>query len=285
LLTSRLWHRIAGIPKPLRAAAARAMLAVPVSAWTNFGRAAGAMLPKVARFDRLGDKVHKGAPLLGSRSAGELYSGMVSLWHDPADVVLDASEPPSHATGDAPALEAFAPVERMMALDLTGYLPDDILVKVDRAAMAVSLETRVPFLDHRLVEFAWRLPIEMKLRSGETKWILRQLLGRYLPRELMERPKMGFAVPVGAWLRGPLRDWAEALLDERRLRDEGYFRPEPIRRAWQAHLKGRVNEQDRLWPVLMFQSWLETIGNRSPVSAARDVSTPPREAGEFRQTA
>ena len=136
-------------------------------------------------------------------------------------------------------------------------LGNDILVKVDRAAMAVSLETRVPFLDRHVVEFAWRLPFGMKIRGGQTKWILRQLLYRYVPRELIERPKMGFGVPVGEWLRGPLRDWAEALLDPRRLRDEGFFRPEPITRLWQSHLKGTFDEQYRLWGILMFQSWLE----------------------------
>ena len=147
----------------------------------------------------------------------------------------------------------------MMALDMLGYLPNDILVKVDRAAMAVSLETRVPFLDRDVVEFAWRIPESQKIRRGETKWILRQLLYRHVPRELIERPKMGFGVPLDEWLRGPLRDWAEALLDERRLRDEGYFRAKPIRDLWQSHLRGS-NEQYRLWTILMFQSWLEANG-------------------------
>jgi asparagine synthase (glutamine-hydrolysing) len=273
LLTNALWGKIARVPRPLRTVAARALTTISPSAWTRFGEAASGLLPKLAQVDRLGDKVHKGSPLLGSANVAELYGGMLSLWRDPAAVVIGAREPPSQATGAVPALEGLGSVERMMALDLLGYLPDDILVKVDRAAMAVSLETRVPFLDHALVEFAWRLPFELKVRGGETKWILRQLLYRHVPRALIERPKMGFGVPIGEWLRGPLRDWAEALLDERRLHDEGYFRPEPIRRMWDAHLSGSLNEQYRLWPILMFQSWLEAnaamIPMESPQAFAR----------------
>ena len=156
----------------------------------------------------------------------------------PDALVIGATEPPSLATGATPPLSSLDPIEQMMALDMVTYLPDDILVKVDRAAMAVSLETRVPLLDHRVVEFAWRLPFEYKIRDGQTKWILRQVLYRHVPSALIERPKMGFGVPIGDWLRGPLRDWAEALLDEGRLRDEGYLRPDPIRRMWQSHLAG-----------------------------------------------
>jgi len=257
LYTAQLWNKISAVPKPLRSAAARAMAAIPPSAWTRFGRSAGGMLPKLARVDRLGDKIHKGASLLASESAADLFAGMVSQWRDPTSVVIGASEPPSQATGHAPPLRGLSSIERMMALDLLGYLPDDILVKVDRAAMAVSLETRIPFLDQRVIEFAWRLPFNFKLRNGQTKWILRQLLYRHVPRELIERPKMGFGIPIGTWLRGPLRDWAETLLDERRLRHEGYFHPEPIRQMWDKHLCGSVDEQHRLWIVLMFQQWLE----------------------------
>jgi asparagine synthase (glutamine-hydrolysing) len=243
------------------------LTAVSPHAWNRFGAAAGSLLPKLARVDRLGDKLHKGAPLFRSGNVAELYCGMLSLWPDPASVVIGAREPPSQATGAVPDLEGLGAVERMMALDMLGYLPDDILVKVDRAAMAVSLETRVPFLDHALVQFAWRLPFAMKVRGGETKWILRQLLYRHVPRELIERPKMGFGVPIGVWLRGPLREWAEALLEEGKLRDEGYFNPEPIRRMWAAHLKDSVNEQYRLWPILMFQSWLEAQAEGHGASA------------------
>ena len=268
VLTSQLWGRISAIPKPLRAAAARALTALPPSAWTKFGVAASGLLPKVAQVNRLGDKVHKGAPLLHSGSVAELYGGMLSSWREPEALVIGATEPPSQATGLVPALEGLGEIERMMALDMVGYLPDDILVKVDRAAMAVSLETRVPMLDHHVVEFAWRLPFDLKIRGGENKWILRRLLDRYVPRALIERPKMGFGVPIGEWLRGSLREWAEALLDEQRLRSEGFLRPEPIRRMWKTHLSGALDEQYRLWPVLTFQSWLEANADASTAGAA-----------------
>jgi asparagine synthase (glutamine-hydrolysing) len=275
LMAQNFWRRLHRVPRPLRAALARGLTSLSPNRWNSIASALEPILPGSMRMRLPGDKIHKGAGVLGSRSSSELYHGLVSSWRAPADVVVGGQEPPTLLTGDMPDLAGLDDIERMMALDMLTYMPDDILAKVDRAAMSVSLETRVPFLDHRVVEYAWRLPIEQKLRDGETKWALRQVLYRYVPRELIERPKMGFGVPVGEWLRGPMRDWAEALLDRSRLASEGYFRPDPIRRMWQAHLEGHVNEQFRLWIVLMFQAWLEAqpaLGGRQPAAPARQAA-------------
>ncbi len=248
-MTAGLWRKASRLPRPLRRLVAGLITSVPPRSWDTV-----AGLFSVVR---AGDKLHKGAALLGSRSVADLYRGMVSHWTDPTSVVLGAMEPETLLTGASPRLPGLGDVERMMALDMLTYLPDDILVKVDRAAMGVSLETRVPMLDHRVVEFAWSLPLAYKLRDGVTKWPLRQVLYRHVPRALIERPKMGFGVPIDRWLRGPLRDWAETLLDEPRLRREGFFDPAPIRRKWAEHLSGRRNWQYHIWDVLMFQAWLE----------------------------
>jgi asparagine synthase (glutamine-hydrolysing) len=213
---------------------------------------------------RLGDKVHKGAPMLTSQSLDELYEYMLRQWHDPAAIVVGNAAQSAPSLAESPELAGLTGVERMMAQDMLGYLTDDILVKVDRAAMAVSLETRVPLLDPDVVEFAWSLPLDLKIRGSTTKWVLRQLLYRHVPQALIERPKMGFGIPLGGWLRGPLRDWAEALIDERRLREEGFFHEAAIRVAWTQLLAGDPRQELKLWTILMFQSWLDSQRDRAP---------------------
>lgn len=257
LLANSLWQKLALLPTSSRKLAARGLTAVAPARWNAMLGPVQGLLPDRIRQANLGDKLHKAAGVLASNSLDALYLGLVSHWDDPASVVIGGTEPPTLLTGNAPALAGLDDIQRMMALDTLTYLPDDILVKVDRAAMGVSLEGRVPFLDHRVVEFAWSLPQSMKLRDGVGKWVLRQVLYRHVPKELIERPKMGFGVPIGEWLRGPLRDWAENLLDEARLQREGYFHPTPIRQKWAEHLSGARNWQYHLWNVLMFQAWLE----------------------------
>lgn len=256
-LAARLWKTVNAVPQLLRRLAAGGISQVSVESWNRLARGVAPCLPRSMRFANTGDKLHKGANVMSSATLDELYLGLTSHADDPASIVIGGVEPPTLLKGDVPELPGLDGIERMMGLDLLTYLPDDILAKVDRAAMSVGLETRVPFLDHRVVEFAWQLPQSMKLRDGVTKWVLRQVLYKYVPEALVERPKMGFGVPIGAWMRGPLREWAETLLAESRLRNEGYFDPMPLRHKWQEHLSGRRNWAYHLWDVLMFQSWLE----------------------------
>lgn len=244
---ARLWRRIRHIPGPARAVGAAILDSIPGAAWNAFAN--------VAKLDRphstLADQMAKGAKVLRARAAADIGSAIGDRWDGNA-VVIGASSLLRH-----PPASRQGVVETLMEADLQDYLPDDILVKVDRASMAVSLECRAPYLDHRVAEFAWRLPLDVKLRGVTTKWVLRRLLERHVPRELFDRPKRGFSIPVDEWLRGPLRSWAEELLSPRRLRADGYLRAEPVRRAWEAHLAGRSNHQAALWTVLMFQSWLQ----------------------------
>jgi len=251
-----IWRRTQWMPQLSRLAVARIFTSLPTQSWDMIFSSMRPMFPKTFRENLPGDKLHKLAGILECRSPEAIYRGLVSFW-EPKSVVIGASEPVTSLTDLAqwPDIPDFT--QRMMFLDLVSYLPDDILAKVDRSSMAVSLETRVPFLDHRVAEFAWALPLEVNLRDGIGKWPLRQVLYKYIPRELIDRPKMGFGVPIGLWLRGPLRDWAESLLDESRLRHEGFFNPGPIRHKWFEHLSGKRNWQYQLWAVLMFQAWLD----------------------------
>jgi len=257
VLGQRYWDKLSRLPVGLRWVLAQIIMGISPHGWNRLLGPVQTVLPKGLAQANIGEKLYKGAAAMAAKTPADLYRLLVSHWPQPADLLHGATEPPTvlTATGLQPQTSHF--VHQMMALDLLTYLPDDILVKVDRAAMGVSLETRVPLLDHRVVEFAWRLPLGYKLRDGVGKWPLRQVLYKYVPKELIERPKMGFGVPIDSWLRGPLRDWAENLLDESRLRQEGYFNPAPIRQKWAEHLSGRRNWQYHLWDVLMFQAWLE----------------------------
>ncbi len=265
----RIWQRLAWLPYPARRALGMAITSVPVRGWDVMGRPINALLPSAHGIARIGDKAHKlAARLRGVGDLDDLYRSLVSEWQDPASVVLGESggllvEPKSSLDDPLPSGGIDDGQLRMMYRDSLSYLPDDILCKVDRAAMATSLETRVPFLDHRVAEVAWRMPVHMKIRGNEGKWALRQVLYRYVPRHLIERPKAGFGVPVGDWLRGPLRDWAESLLAESRLRAEGYFRPEVVTLRWREHVAGTRDHTASLWTVLMFQAWLANISDET----------------------
>ncbi|BCX02583.1 MAG: asparagine synthetase B [Candidatus Roseilinea sp.] len=258
LLMSR-WRRLSRLPFALRHLAAGATRALFPVAWNQIYRLVEPLWPAHWRMRLSGDKLHRAAGLLNAPHPEDIYLHLISYWSDPTAVVMGAQEPPSTPTMPGAWLDCPDVEQRMMYLDAITYLPDDILVKVDRAAMGVSLETRAPLLDHRLVEFAWRLPPCMKIRERQGKRVLRQVLYRYVPKVLIERPKMGFGSPIDHWLRGPLREWGEDLLSETRLRQEGVLDYALIRRTWQEHLSGQRNWQYHLWGVLMWEAWREAV--------------------------
>ncbi|MEH1770970.1 MAG: asparagine synthase (glutamine-hydrolyzing) [Nostoc sp.] len=251
-----IWQKTNWIPHTVRHSTAKALTSISPQTWNQSFAAVNTMLPAKLKVAACGDKLHKLASILSFTNLDTIYASLVSHWQAPEEVVIGSSEL-STVLSDR-NLWASLPdfVEGMMYLDLISYLPDNILVKVDRASMGVSLEGRIPFLDHRVVEFAWQIPLSMKIRGNQSKWLLRQVLYKYIPKELIERPKMGFSIPIGSWLRGSLREWAEDLLDESRLRREGYFNPRPIRQKWHEHQSGNFNWEYYLWNVLMFQAWL-----------------------------
>ncbi|MEQ9491558.1 MAG: asparagine synthase (glutamine-hydrolyzing) [Alphaproteobacteria bacterium] len=244
-----LWEKAQRLPGFARKAGGAILETVPTAAWDGLA----GLLPKSRRPQLAGDKAHKLARLAGAASPDDVYLSLVSHWQ--------AAE--RMAGGGEPAALPFTPAdlpdftERMAACDTMTYLPGDILTKVDRASMATSLEARVPLLDHRVVEFAWSLPQHQKIRNGNGKWILRQVLGRHVPAALTDRPKAGFAVPLAAWLRGPVRDWAAALLDPARLKGQGWIDPAPVASAWREHLDGKGNHAEPLWNICMLQAWAD----------------------------
>jgi asparagine synthase (glutamine-hydrolysing) len=256
---SSIWRLLGRMPAPLRKGAGWGLGALSPRLLNSVYAPMSRVLPRPLAVGRLGDKVSRLADLLRANGPEEIYRDLLSHCRDPARIAIGSDEPMTVLMDRKgwPAGQCFE--ERMMYLDAMSYLPDDILVKVDRAAMGVSLETRVPFLDHRVVQLAFQLGLPMKMRQGHGKWILRQVLYKHVPKELIERPKMGFGVPIDSWLRGPLREWSEALLDESRLKREGFFDPRPIREKWREHLSGQRDWHYFLWNVLMFQAWLESL--------------------------
>lgn len=257
LIAGQLWDRMSKVPRPLRQAAASALGQVSPQRWERLYGVVKGLLSSRWQVSQPADKIHKLIELLAVQDPHALYNNLVSQWKSPESLVLGGGSPVSQWDVGIDNMPSLAFEEWMMLMDAQTYLPDDILVKMDRAAMSVSLETRVPFLDHRVVEFAARLPLHLKIRDGQGKWILRQILYQHVPREMIERPKTGFAIPLGQWMRGPLREWAETLLSESRLVSEGFLNASLVRKRWEEHLSGRRDWQYQLWNVLMFQSWLE----------------------------
>lgn len=257
VLSQSAWERSRRLPDWSRQLLASRLLATTPDDWDRRWERAGSVMPRAARQYAPGTKLHKLAGLLQAEEVGEMYLGLVSQWPTPGDVVLGGAEPPTLATSRARWPELADATQQMMFIDTQVGLPDDMLVKVDRASMAVGLEVRAPLLDHELVEFAWTLPPPLKIRGGKGKWLLREVAARHVPTALLDRPKLGFDPPLDAWLRGPLRSWAEDLLAPDRLGGQGMFKTEQVRRVWDEHLAGRRNHGYALWAILMAQQWID----------------------------
>ena len=259
-IAASLWQRIGKLPSPLRRGLAAGIGVLPDGAWEFAAKCLGPLRPGLAS-KAPADKARRLAMMLAAPDFAHFYEALLAHWPQPERLVLGGRWAPSDRVLGT-AARGLDPFEFMQAHDTLAYLPDDILVKVDRAAMAVSLETRAPLIDRRVLEFAWSLPPAFKRQGGQGKWLMRELLARHVPRTMFERPKQGFAVPLEAWLRGPLRDWAEDLLSAEKLAADGLLDPQPIRACWQALLKGQGGMHYRIWDVLMFQAWLEAWGGK-----------------------
>ena len=252
-----IWDKTKFLPLVSRRLIFFAITSLSPASWNKFFSLCSSILPKSFRASQPGDKMHKIAILITADSPFSMYKNLVSHWNNPASIVLGSKEPETLLSDFSVIPNLLNIEEEMMFLDAITYLSDDILTKVDRSAMSVSLETRVPILDHKVIEFAWRLPLHMKIKNGQGKWILRQVLNNHIPRELVERPKMGFGVPINSWLRGPLIDWAEDLLEPSKMKNEGFLNSKEITKKWKEHKSGKHDWQHHLWDVLMFQAWLK----------------------------
>ena len=251
----KIWNRISACPEGLRKVLAGGISRISAGKWESIAGIMQPFLPaRLRQRDPVG-KLRKIGDILTAETLTEVYHILTSHWQEPELLVIDGKEPLTLLTDSDQHADVADFVNLMMYLDMMTYLPDDILVKMDRASMGVGLEARIPMLDHRLVEFAWQVPLRMKIHNGQGKWILRQVLCRHVPKEMIERPKMGFAIPIDVWLRGPLRDWAEDLLDPEKLREQGFFNECAVREKWEEHLSGHHNWHHHLWDVLMFQAW------------------------------
>ena len=253
IISEKFWNIFNLIPQTFRKILASGLQSISSQNWTKISK----LLPRLNKYSNFGDKIHKGANALKAHTSHELYYLLCSHWQNPTETVINSKEPSTFLTKFKPELKGLNRQQQMMVLDFITYLPDDILVKVDRAAMASSLEIRIPFLDHKLIEYVWKISHSHKFKKGQGKWILKKILSKYVPNNLTERPKMGFGIPVDSWLCGPLKDWAENLLDQTRLQQEGYFETKLIREKWKEHLSGKRNWQYDLWSILMFQAWLD----------------------------
>ena len=268
----QIWGVVGPMPAVIRKMIGRGLTGVSTDRWNSIMRPMVRFLPTALGYGAPGERFHKLAAVLAARNPDALYQRLVSHWTNPEAIVIGGREPSTVLSGDSHINDRDRFTEHMMLLDAVSYLPDDILVKVDRASMSASLETRAPLLDHRVFEFAARVPLRHKLKGSQGKLILRKVLGGYLPEKMFDRPKTGFGVPIDAWLRGPLRDWAEDLLSEKRLSSQGFFRPAPIRQLWQAHLERRQSAHYLIWDVLMFQAWLDRARKSSPRSETTSAS-------------
>ncbi len=257
-LIQSMWRYISLIPRPMRIAVSNIFLKLKPEYWDTFFKIIQPVIPKNIRQSNWGNKIQKSLQVIALREIEEIYLSLVSSGAEEKNLVKNLeTRTESIFQEDSKFLCKLSGIEKMMTLDIINYLPDDILTKVDRSSMAVSLEARVPFLDHRVVEFASRIPVKTKIKKGKGKWPLREVLYKHVPSTLIERPKMGFSIPLSEWLRGPLKDWAEELIDEFRLKEEGYLCQNLVKRYWSEHQLGTHDRSQILWNILMFQSWLE----------------------------